>query len=367
MGVTNETINTIGQYSDSTGLAAKAGTFTPAVQGIDTNGDGDFLDAGETAPVASSFNAAGLTDKSKGLYLNQVVIHDDDGISTNKDSGTLVIGDGSAGDRTVVFAKGDAPISIDLDMVGDTSATIGNQSMLNVKITTPTLGIKMGAVYVSNSNAHAAGIDKTGAVAAVGEGDGSDQDGGVPIKIANAMEIVLGATTINIQLGSESQTIFGGAASASNPTAMILVDATIKGGLVINNSSLIDAGGSITGGTISMKSLSIKNAGGSDLSALVGINVEDNLLQINPMLDVSDVPVGAAALKTASYAEGGLVVTLGGLGGKGFDGKFGTTDDTGVDVAITNTTLGSATAKDLGDVQILGLQLGGTNLIIRGH
>jgi hypothetical protein len=168
-------------------------------------------------------------------------------------------------------------------------------------------------------------------------------------------------------LGSESQTIFGGAASASNPTAMILVDATIKGGLVINNSSLIDAGGSITGGTISMKSLSIKNAGGSDLSALVGINVEDNLLQINPMLDVSDVPVGAAALKTASYAEGGLVVTLGGLGGKGFDGKFGTTDDTGVDVAITNTTLGSATAKDLGDVQILGLQLGGTNLIIRGH
>ena len=357
MGVTNETINKIGQYSDSTGAAGAAGTFTAAVQGIDTNGDGDFVDPGETAPVASSFNAAGLTDKSKGLYLNQVVIHDDDGISTNKDSGTLVIGDGSAGDRTVVFAKGDAPISIDLDMVGDTSATAGNQSMLNVKITTPTLGIKMGAVYVSNSNAHAAGIDKTGAVAAVGEGDGSDQDAGVPIKIANAMEVVLGATTINIQLGSEAQTISGGVESAANPSAMILVDATLKGGLTINNSSLIDAGGLITGGSISMKSLSIKDSGGTgDLTAKIGINVEDNLLQINPMLDVADVPAGAAAIKNASYAEGGLVVTLASLGGAA-----------GVDVAITNTVLGSATAKDLGDVQILGLQLGGTNLIIRGH
>ncbi|MBH1971644.1 MAG: hypothetical protein I8H92_10615 [Moraxellaceae bacterium] len=310
-------------------------------------------------------------DLYKGLSINQVVIHDDDGIATNMNSGSLVIGNGTTADSTVVFAKGDNPIVIDLDMVGDTSATAGNQSMLNVKISTPTLGIKVGAMYVSNSNANAAGIDKDGAVLAGAEGDGTSQDGGTPIKISNAMEIVLGATSINIQLGSEAQTIYGGAevgavGAVLNPSAMILVDATIQGGLTINNSSLIDAGGLITGGSISMKSLSIKDAGGANLNALVGVNVEDNLLQTN------------AAYAGAGATEGGLIVTLGGLGGKGVDGLYGprtagafnpagTNDDTGVDISINNTVLGSATAQDLGDVQILGLQLGGTSLIIRGH
>ena len=336
-------------------------------------------------------------DLYKGLSINQVVIHDDDGIASNQNSGSLVIGRGmadvdlnhdgdfadanetgsaalSAADSTVVFAKGDNPIIIDLDMVGDTSATAGNQSMLNVKITTPTLGIKVGAIYVSNSNSHADGITKDGAVLAGAEVDGTSQDavaGDAPIKISNAMEIVLGATSINIQLGSESQTIFGGAEVASagvvyNPSAMILVDATIQGGLTINNSSLIDAGGLISGGTISMKSLSIKDAGGANLNALVGVNVEDDLLQTN------------AAYAGAGASEGGLIVTLGGLGGKGVDGLYGprtagafnpagTNDDTGVDISINNTVLGSATAQDLGDVQILGLKLGGTSLIIRGH
>lgn len=312
-----------------------------------------------------------VDDLYKGLSINQVVIHDDDGITTNKNSGSLVIGNGTAADSTVVFAKGDNPIIIDLDMVGDTSATAGNQSMLNVKITTPTLGIKVGAMYVSNSNASANGIDKDGAVVAGAEVDGTSQDGGTAIKISNAMEIVLGATTINIQLGSEAQTIYGGAevgavGNVFNPSAMILVDATIVGGLTINNSSLIDAGGLISGGTISMKSLSIKDAGGANLNALVGVNVEDVITETN------------AAYAGAGDTEGGLIVTLGGLGGKGVDGLYGprtagvfnpagVNDDTGVDIAINNTVLGSATAQDLGDVQILGLKLGGTSLIIRGH
>jgi len=260
---------------------------------------------------------------------------------------SMVIGDGSATGRTVVFAKGDAPIELNIDMVGDIDSVAGgNQSMLNVEIKTPTLAIKTGDIYVSNSNAAAAGISKDGATTAgSAEVDGSSQDGGTAIKIMNGMELVLGATTINVQLGSEAQTLFGGAASASNPTAMILVNATITGGVAINNSSLIDAGGAITGGSISMKSLKITNAGGTDLNALVAVNVEDNILHINPAY------TGPAA------TEGGLVVTLGQLG----------TLAGGADVTITNQTLGSATAQDLGDIQILGLQLAGTSLIIRGH
>jgi len=341
---------------------------------------GNLLLMGVTAPTLDTVtpfsNGTDATlgtndDMYKGLSIRQVVIHDDDGMVGNLDSGSLVIGNGTAADSTVVFAKGDNPIIIDLDMVGDTSATAGNQSMLNVKITTPTLGIKVGAMYVSNSNSNSTGNDKDGVAGLNVETDGTSQDGGTAIKISNAMEIVLGATSINIQLGSEAQTIYGGAevgavGAVLNPSAMILVDATIQGGLTINNSSLIDAGGLITGGTISMKSLSIKDAGGANLNALVGVNVEDNLLQTN------------AAYAGAGATEGGLIVTLGGLGGKGVDGLYGprtgvafdptgANDDTGVDISINNTVLGSATAKDLGDVQILGLQLGGTSLIIRGH
>lgn len=355
MGVSNTTIDTLGQYSNGVDGLAGANAADP--------------DAADNLV--------------KGLFLNQVVIHDDDGIASNKNSGSLVIGRGAgavdlnhdgdfldaneapsgallAADRTVVFAKGDQPIEINIDMVGDIDGvTAGNQSMLNVQIKTPQLAIKTGAMYVSNSNAAAADINKDGgATLGSAEVDGTSQDGGNPIKIANSMEIVLGSTTINVQLGSEAQTLFGGAESASNPSAMILVDAALVGGLAINNSSLDDAYGSIKGGSIAMKSLKINNAGGGDLNALVAVNVEDNLLDINPAY------AGPAA------AEGGLVVTLGGLGGKGGDGVFGTLDDTGVDVAINNTTLGNTApgfAKDLGDVQILGLQLGGTNLIIRGH
>jgi len=350
MGVSNTTIDQIGQYSNGADGLAGTGAADP-----------DSAD-----------------NLVKGLFLNQVVIHDDNGIAANQNSGSLVIGRGLASvdlnhdgdtadanetgsaallaaDRTVVFAKGDAPIELNIDMVGDVSASAGNQSMLNVEIKTPTLAIKTGAIYVSNSNAAAAGIDKDGAASATAEVDGSSQDGGTPIKIANSSEIVLGATTINVQLGSELQTLFGGAESAVNPSAMILVNASITGGLTINNSSLDDASGVIKGGSIAMKSLKITNFGGGNLDALVAVNVEDNILDINP------------AYTGPAPTEGGLVVTLGCLGSKGVDGFFGTADDLGADITIANTTLGSATAQDLGDVQILGLQLGGTSLIIRGH
>jgi len=330
MGVTQGTMDAI----DVGGVADNN------VVGVDLNSDGDFVDAGETAP------AFGTSAAFKGLSVTQVIVHDDDGFTVAQggsaattNSGAIVIGDGTAADSTVVFADDTQPIQIDIDAVGDhNGAAAGGGAMLNVKITTPTLAIKQGAVYVANSDSAADDIDADG-VAAVDAGT-ADTDGTTAtglIKIMNGMEIVLGSTVINIQLGNEAQ----GAAIGG---AMIAVNASIVGGLTINNLETLDQGGVLGGGAIRASSLVLKDtAGGANLTAGVFVNVEDSLAALSPFF--------------AGDTSGGLIVTLAQLG----------TLAGGVDLTLNDQALGSATAADLGDVQVIGLNLNGSSLIIRGH
>jgi len=283
---------------------------------------------------------ANNNDTFKGLSITQTVIHDDDGFTVAQggsaattNSGAIVIGDGSAADSTVVFADDANPIQIDIDAVGDhNGAAAGGGAMLNVKITTPTLAIKTGDIYVANSDAAADDIDADGAAAV--DADTLDTDGTTHsgrIKIMNGSEIVLGATVINIQLGNEAQ----GAAIGG---AMVAVNASIVGGLTINNLETLDQGGVLAGGAIRASSLVLKDSAGANLSAAVFVNVEDALAAI------------------PGDTSGGLIVTIASLGDAG-----------GVNMTLNDVQLGSTTAADLGDVQMLGLNLSGTSLIIRGH
>lgn len=284
----------------------------------------------------------------KGLSITQTVIHDDDGLNTAglARSGALVIGDGSAADSTVVFADNVAPIQVDIDMIGDNSAAVGNTAMLQVGIKTPTLVIKTGDIYVAASNAAAdetvSGFDHNG------DGDTTDTEingssNSDSIKIMNGLTLVVGGSgasnLMTIQLGNEAQTLFGGAASATNPEVMIKLAATLTGGLTINNFELLDqdnAAGPGLGG-IRAASMSIVNTGGgANLDVVAGVNVGDGSTLSNP---------------------DGLVVTLGQLG----------TALGGADIALNNVQLGSAAAADLGDVQMIGLNLAGSSLIISGH
>ena len=368
-----------------------------------------------TNAVAGNYQT-GTNAAFKGLSIRQVVVHDNDGWTTagggianaategTDNSGALVIGDGTKSGSTVLFADDTQPISIDIDMVGDNNGTTaaGGKAMLNVSIKTPTLAIKMGKVYVADSfhatsSATSGDISTTktngigGAYAANTEehtttsGDGNQYRGATDstTEIMGALEVVLGAATINIQLGAESQTLYGGAELSAagaiyNPTAMILIDASLTGGLSLNNVNLKDRGGLIQGGDITIGSIKIKNngAGDNNLDALVGINVENDLTALNANYQVSSTSTGVQ--NAASAAEGGLIITIGGLGGKGGDGLFGprtgtafdpagTNDDLGADISMNNMVLGSGTAKGVGDIQLVGLQLGGTSVIIRGH
>ncbi len=184
----------------------------------------------------------------KGLSIGEIRVHDDDGLgalgSTTANSGALVIGGGYDknndgdfvdagettvnGDRTVVLAKGDKPIQINIDMVGDSTGA-GGGAMLNVEIKQPKIALKLGNIYVANSNAAQAGYNANGGVVAGGaEIDGTDITSGSKVKVLDGFEIVMAESTMTIQLGNEAQ------------GHMIKADAELTGGLVINNFALYD-------------------------------------------------------------------------------------------------------------------------------
>jgi len=281
------------------------------------------IDVGGTINNGAT-QGVGTNNAFKGLSISSIVIHDDDGIATAGNSGALVIGSGGA-DSTAVFADDTQPIVVTIDMIGDANGdATTTDPMLNVAISTPTLAIATGDIYVADSNAVAdeavVGRDTNS------DGDATDTevDGSTnsnKIKILSGLEIVMGASTTTIQLGSETQ---GG---------MIAMNASITGGLTINNFELFDAN---SGGSIQAKSLTIKNNGGANLNANVLVNA-----------------VGAAG----PLGEGLYATVL----------QFGDAVN-GADIALNNVAIGATgTTNIIGDVQILGLNVAGTTMVIRGH
>lgn len=311
-----------------------------------TRTDAELLALGVTQDTIDAIDLTtngvpGADGVLKAISIRQVVIHDNDGwtvagggTADTANSGAIVIGDGNAADSTVIFADNATPIVINIDAVGDSNgAAVGGGAMLNVRIDTPTLGIRVGSIGVADSyNTGPDGVDDSSATLASAalSGDDVDNAGATDgnahrgrVQIMSAMEIILGATTINIQLGNESQ------------GSMIAVDAAIVGGLTINNFALNDNGGALAGGSIGASSLVMRDVGGANLTASVAMDVGGAL-----------APLGE-----------GLYVTLAQLGHA----------TNGADLTLNNQYLGANTANDLGDVQIKGLNLNGTTLVIRGH
>lgn len=286
----------------------------------------DLLDATGAAAPDGNF---------KGLSISQVNIHDDDGLGnaapgsngTTANSGALVIGSGGA-DSTVVFADNATPITINLDMVGNINGGAGNAPMLNIAITTPTLAIKLGDIYVANSDASEVNFDADGVVNVSASTDGTAVAGAV--KIISGFEVIMGGSTTVIQLGNEAQ------------GAMIRANTSLIGGLTINNFELIDAGGlaatpGADAGSIKVGQLVMKDNGGANLTVDARINASAGVAN----------PLGGE----------GLYITLAAFGSA-----------TGADLTLNNVTLGaSASTNVLGDIQIIGLDMAGTTMIIRGH
>lgn len=299
----------------------------------DPDGAGPLINGNDLDLAGNGGNGDGVY---KGLSITQTVIHDDDGLNVVglSRAGAIVMGDGTPGDATVIFADNQTPIIVKIDAVGDNNAAAGNTAMLQVGIETPTLVIKTSDIYVAASNASAdetvTGLDH--------DGDGNTTDTGADgstnsdsIRIMNGLTLKVGASgagnnLMTIQLGNEAQGLYVAPISATNPEVMIRLAATLAGGLVISNLELLDqdavAGPGLGG--IRAASMVINNAGsgvGGNLDVIAGVNVGDGSSATNP---------------------NGLVITLGALG----------TLAGGADITLNNVQLGSAAAPDLGDVQI---------------
>jgi hypothetical protein len=277
----------------------------------------------------------------KGLSILQVVIHDDDGVSnvalgataTTANSGALVIGSGLAAGSTAVIADNTSPIVVNIDMVGNIAGGAGDAPMLNIAITTPTLAIKLGDIYVANSNASEVGLNADGGAAAgnLTQIDGTANSG--KVKIMSGFEVIMGGATTVIQLGNEAQ------------GAMIAANTTLNGGLTINGFELFDNNGAVTavGGAV---------AGSIQIGQLKVTNNGTNTADLKTNVKIDAVGTGAAAPLGA-----GLYINMVQVG-----------DGTGIDIAMNNLAIGSTgTTAIIGDIQLIGLDVSGTTMIIRGH
>lgn len=309
-------------------------TLAPALRDKD-----ELIGLGVLQPSVLAMDA-NSDNKLRGFSFRQGIMHDNDGIASNKNSGSLVIGDGSAQQSTVVFTDDTTPVSVKISLGDRTNTTINTESILEVKVKvkTPKLAIKVGDIYVSNSDSSAEDIDKNGSSnLGAPEVLATGQDGGKLISIMGSAEIILGAANIGVKLEHHNDLvsrIIDGIYVI--PSFSILADASIKDGLTINNLSLKDADGAIKGGVLKIGGIKVSDYNSTNLNAKLAINIE------KPSL---------------TSKSGGLLLTLKQLG----DAM------NGIDIAINNLSVGSDKASDIGDIQMIGLNIHGANLLLRGH
>jgi hypothetical protein len=261
-------------------------------------------DAGwATWATAKTFNTGSL---SGGVHIDNVYVHDKDGAAG-------IITGASAGAITIkgVDLASNGPIRVLID--ADANGNAANSAVLNVKVGLQETFIKLGEIGVATSNRPASwGVDNTSYN-----------------KILNPLELHLGDTSMNIQLGAQPQ------------GAMIKVSGSMTGGLAINNIELFDTDGVPTSpsallkapGSIYIGSIAMTDTGGTDLTV------------------AADIDVSAAGLVLTS-TSGLMDVRIS-------DVRLGNVDTTAMG--------GPDTTKSLGDIELVGVNATGTQLIIRGH
>ena len=258
---------------------------------------GFSMEAMEDSALSGVTGQDGLTI---GLNLPNLTldvnVHDNDGLAgISGDAGAIMIDD-------MIINTGGNSIDVVVDADGN-----GGAPVLNVGVTIPSgTTIDTGDISVGSSAGMGVAMTAQSAV------------------ILDSMQITLGATTMNIQLGNEVQTVTG--VGGGTVTQMIALNSTITGGINISNFSLNDATAT-TGGSLSAANVAVTGtAEGGDITTAIGVN-----------LDNTD----------------GLVIGIGTLG------------TAGLTVEMTDVALGTATP--IGDVEIVGLNLNGSTITVAGH
>lgn len=280
-------------------LASAIATLPMGAFALDEINDDALAEVSGQDGISLSLNigAAGI--------VTDIYLHDKDGINAGVGftsysfDGAIVIDD-------MRVAVGGATITIGID--AGANASVGGSPILNINVGLPALlTIATGAIRVANSGRDAATT--------------SWSVDAITATILNDMTIILGSTTLNIQLGNEQQV---GSVAGSD---MMVLSASVGGGLLINNFRVSDA-----------------NSGGG-IGATGAITVVDNGAGTNLTLAVD-----------GNVTNAGLVIGLGVVGHA----------TNGVDIRIVDQYLGTSTNAKLGDISIVGLNINGSTLTING-
>ena len=267
----------------------------------------------------------GITLKvfSPGITIDKLFVHDNDGIGAAGGFG-IAAGDNTAGAiivSNVSVAKANpaatvttplATIKIDAEGGG---AADSAEATLNANVKLAATDISVGSIGVGKSRT---APDLTDSTATVRRGVEVNEH-----VILSNLNINLGATDLNVQLGHQPQ------------GAMINLSGTVTGGVTITGLTLNDNdglnglatsyGGAASGvaGTLTLGTIKIVDQNSANLTASARINIDQNL---------------------------GLAVTLA---------------NTRHDIYVQGIELGAT--PSLGDVEIQGMNLGGTTLFVSGH
>lgn len=243
-----------------------------------------------------------------------IYIHDKDGLGSAGFGAPFTGSSAYSFDGAIIIDNmavgvGGATIIIAID-AGD-RATSAADAVLNVNVALPNaLTIQTGGIRVGNSQRDNAAwsVDSMSST------------------ILNSMTIILGGTQLNIQLGNEAQT---GTMAGSD---MIVLNASVTGGISISGFRLNDATTAGDGG-MGATTVTMVDNGGANLTMALDINIAD----------------------TAGDTTNGMIIQLGALGSA-----------TGMDIRIVDQYLGTSTNSKIGDISIVGLNLNGASLTING-
>lgn len=272
----------------------------------------------EALSAATGQDGITLTVITDGISIDKLLIHDNDGLDSTvtAQGGASLGGTGTAGDYTtgaagaivvngvtvgVSGATGQAElatVTIDTDSGAGSAGTASNP-FLNINMKNNALDIGVGSIRVAASN------DVSGMV-------GARRGAGTETEIISGLDITVGASEMNIQLGAQPQ------------GAMIVANATIQGGLTINSLNLVDTG---TTGEIAISDLKITSENNANLVVDTAISV----------------------LPAAHASGGGLAISSSGA----------------KDIYIGSLALGNA--NSIGSIEIQGLDMGNNQLIVSGH
>lgn len=260
--------------------------------------------------AATGQDGIDLTIKTSGITIDKVLVHDNDGLATTATTkgGLSLGGTGNAGAIVVnnisvgvsatqanpLMAGNLAKVTIDTD-----GGATGN-AVLNINAKTNGIDVGVGSIAVAASNATSAMV-------------GARRGAGTETVIIDGLNLTVGASELNIQLGAQPQ------------GAMIVANGTIVGGITISNLNLVD---SSSGGKIRVGGLKITSANSADLAV--------------------DTKIGVV-VPAAGVTAGGLSISSTGSN----------------DIYIGSLAFGNTAS--IGSVEIQGLNMGTNSILVSGH